>query len=201
MYFQRDYVLRMIEMMGDLVRRIGMIAREADARAELDEVAQRACGLPMTMLQTGEPEDLENLLNEPQRYLASELLLIAVEIERRTQTDDALAPLQAQAIALLCHLTDADYMLPAADRVAGILKDALGTLPPQALLDAAILLERAGRYAAAEDALFAAMEHTPAAQPPAVAFYDRLALLSESALRAGGLSPEEVAEGRAQATQ
>lgn len=201
MYFQRDYVLRMIEMMGDLMRRIGSIAREIDARAELDEIAQRACGLPMSMLQTGEPDDLNNLLSEPQRYLASELLLIAVEIERRTQTDDTLAPLQAQAIALLSGLTDADYMLPAADRVAGILRDALGTLPSKALLDAASLLESAGQYAAAEDALFAAMELTPTAQPLAVAFYDRLALLSENALCAGGLSPEEVAEGRAQATQ
>ena len=47
MYFQRDYILRMIEMLGEFMRKILDLARDADAQAELDEVSRKACGLPL----------------------------------------------------------------------------------------------------------------------------------------------------------
>lgn len=193
MYFQKDYVLRMIEMMGDLVRRICSIAREADARAELDTVAQRACGLPMEMLREGEPHTLEALMDEPRRYFAAELLLIAVEVERRTHADEELIPFYTQALALYATLAD-DYAKPAADRAGRIVRENLPLLPADALKVSAGLFERTGQYALAEDAWFAAVELSPDDAPKAEAFLLRLAVLDAHRLRSGGLSPDEVTE-------
>ncbi len=197
MFFQRDYVLRMIEMMGDLVRNILSIAREVDARGELDAIAGRACGMPMSMLRAQPPEALAELLDDPQRFLAAELLMIDIEISRRTHTEDTLIPDKEQAIRLYATLRDPDYLLPAADRVSGMLEEMLADAAEDTLLAAAGLLEEAGQFAAAEDALFAAAERNPAHLPAAHALYDRLDGVSENALLSGGLSREEIAEGRA----
>lgn len=197
MYFQKDYVLRMIEMMGELVRKIGAMMREADAREELSEIAQKACGLPMEMLRSGDTETLAGLLEEPQRFLAAELVLISLEVDRRTVPEETLLPLYQQALALYSTLADPDYVLPAGERVATILSDHLDQLPVASLLRAARLLERAGKYASAEDALYAATEIDPENAISLRAFYDRLSALSDAALLAGGLSRAEIDEGRA----
>lgn len=197
MYFQRDYVLRMIEMIGELFRRILATVDDVDAIKELDEIANKACGLPLAMLRGGDAAMLADTLEEPQRFLAAELLRIATRIDSRTQTDDALLPLYAQTIAILSGLRDPDYAIPAADRVALILRERLTDLPTDSLLRAAALLEHAGLYADAEDALFAAMEHTPDIRAQITAFYDRLEALDDRALLAGNLTRDELSEGRA----
>ena len=197
MFFQRDYVLRMIEMLGELIRRICSILREADARQELDEISGKACGMPMAMLRTTEPEPLTELLGEAQRYLVAELLLIDMEISRRTQMEDALLPVRIQAISIFASITDIDYVLPACDRVAKLLEGFLDELPLEVLLLAAGLSERGGRYATAEDALFAALSLSPVVRDEAEAFYGRLGALSDQALLEGNFSRDEIAEGLA----
>lgn len=196
MYFQRDYVLRMIEMLGEMMRRIKAIAREADAYGELEEVAQKACGLPMSMLETGAPDMLRELMDEPQRFLAAELLLIDVEVKARTRTDEALLPLRTQALALYSSLKEPDYLFPATSRVSGLLAQALDQLPVEILLSTASALERGSQYATAEDALFAAADADASVHPFITAFYDRLTLLDDETLLEGGLSREEIEEGR-----
>lgn len=197
MYFQRDYVLRMIEMIGELARRVRSILREADAYTEMEEVAQRACGLPLSMLETGEPDMLLSLLDEPQRFLAAELLLIDIEVKSRKQTSDTLLPLHAQALMLYASLAEPDYMLPAADRAARLLSMLQDQLPVASLLCAAGLLERCGRYAEAEDALFAALDAGDEDPSWLLSYYDRLEAVDDQALLDGRFSRAEIAEGRA----
>ncbi len=196
MYFQKDYVLRMIEMMGDLLRRIRQMISEAEARETLDEVAQKGCGLPLTMLRTTDPDALRDLLSDAQRFLAAELLMIDAEVALRTKPDEEVAPVWAQALAVYATLTEFDYAAPAADRAARLLNERLSVLAVPALLAAADLCERAGLFGAAEDALFAALPEDPEAANRAIAFYDRLDRLSDAALRAGSFSRAEIAEGR-----
>lgn len=195
MYFQRDYVLRMIEMMGEFIGRILSIANEKVAMDELDEVAQKGCGLPMEMLRTGDADMLRDLLDEPQRFLAAELLLINIEIEKRSKTEEELLPLKIQALSLLSSLRDPDYLLPASDRSARLVRENLAALPLDTLLEAAALFEVGGNYALAEDALYAATEIIPAQTPALLAFYERLLPLEDAELIAGGLSRDEVTEG------
>lgn len=197
MFFQKDYILRMIEMMGELVRRICSIARETDALAELDEISHKACGLPLAMLEEGETGSLESLLDDPQRFLAAELLMIDIAVQARTKEEEELLPLRMQALALYSTLQEPDYMLPGADRAASIVADTLAQLPVESLLQAAALQERAGQFASAEDAYFAAAELSEEMKPQLRAFYQRLRSASDRALLSGGLSREEIEEGLA----
>ncbi len=197
MYFQRDYVLRMIEMMGEMMRRLGDMLDELDARGELDDVARRALGMPMQMLRTATPDTLQGMLDEPQRYLAAQLLLIDIRISERTQTNDDLLPLYTQSLLLFASLTDADYAIAACDQTERILRDWLFALPAAALTATAALLERASRLSPAEDALFAALEQDPGTCDALLSFYTRLDALPDAELRTGGLTRAEIAEGRA----
>ena len=49
--FQRDYILRMIEMMGDLMRRVKELMDELARMRLLEEVCRRQCGLPLSALE------------------------------------------------------------------------------------------------------------------------------------------------------
>ncbi|MDR0897824.1 MAG: DUF6483 family protein [Oscillospiraceae bacterium] len=200
MYFQKDYVLRMIEMLGELVRRIGEMTREADARGEVKEIAERACGLPIGLLANTDAASLPEMLGEAQRYLAGQLLLIHLEIEARKAPEETLAPIRAQALSVFATLTEPDYLLPAADEAVRLLPDLADQLPLETLVSVADLLERAGQYAPAEDAHFAALERGGAIQP-AANFYERLARLPDAALLQGGLPRAELAEGLAALVQ
>lgn len=197
MYFQKDYILRMIEMMGDLVRRICAIASENDARAELDEIAQRACGLPLKMLRDGDPQMLNNVLEDAQRFLAAELLMIALAVDARTKTDEELLPLRIQILALYASVREPDYALPAAERAATITGKYLAQLPVESLLSSAALFEYAGQLAPAEDAFYAAADQSQEAIGDLLSFYIRLDQLDDRVLLAGGLSRDEVTEARA----
>lgn len=195
MYFQRDYVLRMIEMIGELARRLLAKGDALMARQEINEIAQKACGLPVTMLETGDPAMLRDLLEEPQRFLAAELISIATKINERSQTDDELLPLRMQALALYGSLRDPDYLIAACERAKQILSDYLDQLPVESLETAAGLLEAGGEYAAAEDAFYAMYEKDPAQRPLAQSYYERLSRLDDRALLAGGLTRAEISEG------
>lgn len=189
MYFQRDYILRMIEMIGELARRILDNAREEDARAELDEISRKASGMPLKMLKTADVSTLETLLSPEQRYLCAELLLIGAQVDARGQPDEAVNPARAQALSLLATLQNPDYLPRACDRAHSVMEKMLDFLAPAELAALAALFERGGRFAAAEDALWAAEDKTALA-----AFYQRLLAMDDAALCAGNLPREEILE-------
>ena len=189
MYFQRDYILRMIEMIGEIARRILDEAREEDARAELDEISRKASGMPLKMLKTADVATLETLLSPEQRYLCAELLLIGAQVDARTQPDETINPARAQALSLLATLQKPDYLPRACDRAHAAIEEMLDFLTPAELTALAALFERGDRFAAAEDALWAAEDRTALA-----AFYRRMLAMDDAALRAGNLPREEILE-------
>lgn len=74
--FQRDYILRMIEMMGDLMRRVKELMDELAQMRLLEEVCRRQCGLPLSALETLSTESLTEMLSPTPRLFASELLYL-----------------------------------------------------------------------------------------------------------------------------
>ena len=74
--FQRDYILRMIEMMGDLMRRVKELMDELARMRLLEEVCRRQCGLPLSALETLSTESLTELLSPTPRLFASELIYL-----------------------------------------------------------------------------------------------------------------------------
>ena len=189
MYFQRDYILRMIEMIGEIAGRILDEAREEDARAELDEISRKTSGMPLKMLKTADVATLETLLSPEQRYLCAELLLIGAQVDARTQPDETINPARAQALSLLATLQTQDYLPRACDRAHAAMEEMLDFLTPAELTALAALFERGGRFAAAEDALWAAEDRKALA-----AFYRRMLAMDDAALCAGNLPREEILE-------
>lgn len=196
MYFQKDYVLRMIEMLGETMKRLLRAASESEALSEIDQICQKACGLPLSMLRGADIGSIEGMLSEAQRFLSGELLLIDIEIASRTHMDDELLPRRVQALSFFSTLYDPDYMLAAADRAAPLLSLIQHELPAALLIDAALLCERAEKFSAAEDALFVALEQDVGISMEIERFYSRIERLSEAQLRGGGFSRAEIAEGR-----
>lgn len=189
MYFQRDYILRMIEMIGEIAGRILDEAREEDARAELDEISRKTSGMPLKMLKTADVATLETLLSPEQRYLCAELLLIGAQVDARTQPDETINPARAQALLLLATLQNPDYLPRACDRAHAAMEEMLDFFTPVELTALAALFERGGRFAAAEDALWAAEDRKALA-----AFYRRMLAMDDAALCAGNLPHEEILE-------
>ncbi len=77
--FQHDYILRMIEMMGDLMRRVKELMDELSQMRLMDEACRRHCGLPMGALEALSAESLVELLAPTPRLFASELLYTRAE--------------------------------------------------------------------------------------------------------------------------
>lgn len=192
MYFQRDYILRMIEMLGEFMREILDLARDADAQAELDEVSRKASGMPLKLLKTAGVPTLESILSPEQRYLCAELLLLSAQVDARTRPDDETTPTRAQALMLFCTLQSPDFVPRACSHARMVMEPMLDALAPQELLALAGLFERGGDYAAAEDALYAAGD-----APARLAFYRRLLSLDDGALCAGNLPRSEILEAAA----
>lgn len=196
MYFQKDYILRMIEMVGKLFERILANHNDSQAMQELDEIAQKACGLQISMLRGISPEELQGPLAEAQRYFAAELLTIEMEVKKRTMTDDMLLPRRIQILSIYASLKEMDYLLRACDNAAHLTDGYLDQLPPPLLVDLSVLFERGGQYGHAEDMLYAAMAQAGQVKPQIATFYARLATLSDGALLAGGLPRAEIEEGQ-----
>ena len=115
--------------------------------------------------------------------------LIGAQVDARGQPDEAVNPARAQALLLLATLQTPDYLPRACDRAHSVMEEMLDFLAPAELTALAALFERGGRFAAAEDALWAAEDKTALA-----AFYQRLLAMDDAALCAGNLPREEILE-------
>ena len=159
--FQHDYILRMIEMMGDLMRRVKELMDELSQMRLMDEACRRHCGLPMQALEALSAESLIELLAPTPRLFASELLYTratAFSLPLEDERDAKLASLQL-LISLweegpLCELR--------AERVQALKQELLPLLAAGDLMLCARFLFEGGAYADMEDAVFEAAQ---AAQP------------------------------------
>ena len=79
MFFQRDYVLRMIEMMGDFMRRISELLSDLERTKLLDDACQKHTGLSLETAEALSGESLEEMLSPVPRLMMSELLYIRAE--------------------------------------------------------------------------------------------------------------------------
>ena len=113
-YFQPDPVMRMIEMLGDFMRRLFELPIETlaeDGERRLDEAARRFAGMPLAMARGLSSESLAEVIREDERVLAlAELLGAAAEIKRELpfpdeeDTKNAIARDEGIAMALWLQL-------------------------------------------------------------------------------------------------
>lgn len=155
--FQRDYIMRMIEMMGDLMRRIKELMDELSQMRLLEEVSRRQCGLPLSALETLSTESITELLSPTPRLFASELLYLRATASSFLWEEGRM--LKLKSLRLLLTLSEEGPLCELrASRVQELKLALMDLLLPEDLMACAVFLKQGGAYADMEDALFEAAE-------------------------------------------
>ena len=156
MYFQRDYILRMIEMMGDVMRRISEMIDDLQRIRLLEDICREQCGLTLQAAERLSLESLMEMLDPAPRFALSELCYIKARqcpgaVEAR---EDALL----RSLRLLLSLRENGPLCEArAERALELKDELLQALSCADLLALAEFFSEAERYDAMEDALFQAL--------------------------------------------
>jgi len=217
--YQRDYLMRQIEIAGQMLARILGLAkggRRDEALGLFDQAYQPLLGVSARVVSTLSEEQLLSLLTSGSmpdlRRVATVLELLKVEADLHAGAGNRAAaePRYRRALALAGFLAARSEALPDAALAADLVERvATLELTVAQRLQLARVLEALGRYADAEDALFEAIDADPddpgpdrpgdplgvPRTPPvdtAIAFCQRLLALDPEALAAGGLPLDEV---------
>jgi tetratricopeptide (TPR) repeat protein len=203
--YQRDYLMRQIEQVGQMLAHILGLAkggRGDEALGMFDEAYKPLLGVGSRVVAVLDDGQLVDLLtsgaNPDMRRVALALELLKAEADLYAGTGQAgeAAARYRRAVALAgCLAARSERLL---DReLAGELLERVGELELTVAqrLAVARVLEALGRYADAEDALFEVIDERPGDPGPvdqAIAFCQRLRPLEPERLAAGGLTLEEV---------
>lgn len=185
MYFQRDYILRMIEMMGDVMRRISEMIDQLQRMKLLEDLCREHCGLTLEAAEGLSLESLCDMLDPGPRFALSELIYTKAvsgtgEAERRTEA-------LLKSLRLLLSLRDTGPLCEArAERIKELTDELGDELDGSDWLACAAFFSEAERYDDMEDALFLAL---PRADDAEGCYHSGLLLL-RGALRA---TPEALA--------
>jgi hypothetical protein len=212
---RRDYILRMIEEWGAMLRRTRKQIDAGDhpgAGEELDKAFLELVGTGAEAVsRLSETELLARLTMEGPTHVVREKALILVALLQQAGEVHAAAGREPQGqecwtkaldLLLTLQLQDADFELPEFVPKIDLLRDQLSgvALPLQTLAALWRHYERIGAYGRAEDALAELLEAEPANPElivEAKAFYQRLLRQSDSTLEAGNLPRSEVEAGLA----
>lgn len=188
MLFQKDYILRMIEMMGDVMRRISEMIDDIQRMRLLEELCREHCGLTLAAAEGLSLESLCDMLDPAPRFALSELIYI--KAQRVPGDPEAHEDALLKSLRLLLSLRDNGPLCEArAERALALEDELLPALDASDLLALAEFFSEAERYADMEDALFRALERAD----DACGCYRRGLALLENARRA---KPEALAFAR-----
>jgi tetratricopeptide (TPR) repeat protein len=212
--YSRDYLMRQIEVAGQMLARILGLAKRGrgdEALGLFDQAYQPLLGVSAKVVSTLSEEQLLSLLTSGSmpdlRRVATVLELLKVEADLLAEGGNraAAVPRYRRALALAGFLAARSAALPDAELAADLV-ERVGALELTATqrTQLARVLEALGRYADAEDALFEAIDADPDDPGPvedAIAFCQRLLALDPSVLEAGGLPLDEVKASLAELLQ
>ena len=156
MDFQRDYILRLIHMLGNLMRRLAEKLDDRERARLLDKVCLEQCGMPLSTAESLTDESLAELLPPLPRMVLSELMQGKAEhIEMPYEDADAL---KVKALRLLASLSsEARVCELQAQRLTLLKRELLPLLTAADLMACARFFSSAQRYDEMEDALFQAL--------------------------------------------
>jgi len=206
---RRDYILRMIEEVGQAMARIRRHVSEREfpeADGTLEKTLEKLLGLDADIDQLSETELLAKLtLDGPTQMVKEKTLILAalldqaasLRIAQGREQEGQSCWLKALNLLLAVKLEDAELEFPEFVPKIDLLRDQLrGTeLPLRTLAGLWRHYEIIGAYARAEDALSDLLEaqpDNPELRTEAKAFYERLLKQSDYALNSGNLPRAEV---------
>ena len=208
MGFRNDYILRMIDEMTQMVAKVLVLKQQRkhiEALWEIDEQLSKQFRLNARLVDSLTTKDIIDMHSlqgfvEAEQLQGIALLLheegkVKLEMGEREQGLKGL--LKALHLFLYAEKHGADrHAFQLEQRVDEIMKEWKGYRLPSAI-DELLLFheEKRGRYAEAESVLHRLLARGDLTDLAAVSFYERLLLLEDERLTAGGLPREEVLEG------
>lgn len=153
--FERDYIMRMIQMMGDFFRRIADMVDDRERALLIDAQARQHCGMPLATAEALEPDMLAELLPPAQRFVMSELL----HTKGRACASLPAAHREAlllQSLRLLSTL-NGDQFAQRAAQLQTLKRELYVRLTAPDLMRCARFFAQAEAFDAMEDALFQAL--------------------------------------------
>jgi tetratricopeptide (TPR) repeat protein len=212
--YSRDYLMRQIEIAGQMLARILGLAkrgRRDEALGLFDQAYQPLLGVSARVVSTLSEEQLLSLLTSGSmpdlRRVSTVLELLKVEADLLDEAGNRAAAVHRyrRALALAGFLAARSAAPPDTALAAGLVERVQALeLPVAQRTQLARVLEALGRYADAEDALFEAIDADPGDPGPveaAIAFCQRLLALEPLVLDAGGLPLDEVKASLAELLQ
>lgn len=157
--FQRDYILRMIEMMGDLARKVAQLMEELEYLHQLDDASRLHCGLPLKALEELSHESLIEMLGPEPRLYASEILYLrAMERSIRWEAQDQM---MLKSLRLLASLTEESLLCELrSPRLRELKAQVLPSMTAMDLMQCALFFSAGDCYDEMEDAVFQAVDRT-----------------------------------------
>ena len=182
MFFQKDYILRMIEMMGDLMRRIRELMNELARLKLLDDTCRKHTGMSLDVAEELTRESLCSLLQPMPRLVMSEILY--AKAQTITLAEDEKEALLHKSLHLLSSLwAEGPLCEVRAERLLEMKACVYPLLDSGELLACARFFAEAEYFSDMEDAIFQAAESLPAGELFTEACREGIALL-ETASRA-----------------
>jgi len=198
MFFQKDYVLRMIEMMGDFMRRIGEMLDDLQRLRLMDDVCREHCGMDLSVAQKLSVESIIELLSPQPRLMMAEILYIQAmrtslseETQERLLYRCARLLLSLQEESLLCELR---Y-----ERLQACLQAVESLFTARDRMDAAAFFIQAEQFDLGEDQLYRALDEASIEEHAMLlaqgeALMESCLGVPKSRLEVGGLPYPEVLE-------
>ena len=155
MFFERDYILRMIQMMGDFFRRLTDMMSDMDRARAIDGECQKRCGMTFSAARGLSADSLIELLPSEARFVMSELCYIASQAAPLGEEEE----LRYKSLRLLASLhRDRELCAARAARLAEIKEALLPRLTAMELCECARFFSEGESYAEMEDAIFQAAD-------------------------------------------
>ena len=190
MIFQRDYILRMIQQLGEFVRRLKETLDEMEKARLLKDVCREKCGISLETADRLDTDSLARMLPSEPRLMLSELYYIrAMHIQAMPEDE---AEWLGRSLRLLLSLEDESLICQERRERLHELTLKVSLTPGEELAAFRFFLEGEA-FDWAEDALFFALEGgCPEAQAQGLAGFEGIRALSDERLSRGGLPREEL---------
>ncbi len=198
MFFQKDYILRMIEMVGEVMRRVGEMLDDLQRFRLLDDACRQHCGMDLDAARNLDIESLIDLLAPQPRLMMAEILYIqAIQTSLKDEERERLLYRSGRLLislrseSLLCELRH--------HRLSECIEGAGELFSARDRLDAAAFFMQADQFAKGEDQLYEALESSSSIEHASFldeseALLKQCLTMPHDRLQAGGLPYDEVLE-------
>ena len=215
---QRDYILRIIEQLGEVLTHVLHLRRGGsllEARQYIEQSIGRLVGIDPEAIANRSVSELATeirgrLASHQQRQLVSDQLVVLAGLLHESahihdDAGDGTSALADRTKALELYIevltVDEPGCVPAEAAVDVILAELDSDPPAQTMRELIKVYESSGRFDDAENWLFHLLDtlpNDPAALSEGIAFYERLLTLNDATLAAGRLPTDETLAGLAE---